>query len=304
MIKKKINDKTLLKQLNNIQADGKNIFLLEDNKIRATIINGTEMVNQMSVSHELGFVESYILGEAFIANALLASTVKGNDRVQITVECGGPVGGIYTEAWACGAVRGYLKNNKLNVKEEFPVDTDLLYGPGFLTITKLIEGNKSPFTGQVMLQKGNLAEDLGIYFKESEQTPSIFIIDFKIDDEKRIIGCGGIFLQSLPGCDDETFKTLEAKCKELPSLALYISEGKDPKDYINEQFEGSLHLSHSIIGFSCPCDRQNFAQHLKNLPIKEKNELISNGPFPLELICSNCNSKYYFSEEELKVLLK
>lgn len=304
MIKKKITDKKLLEHLKNIEADGKDVFLLDNEKVRATIINATEMVNKMKVNHELNFVESYILAQSYIANTLLASTVKGEDRVQLTVECGGPIGGVYTEAWACGAVRGYLKNHKFATKQEYPVNTDPLYGPGFLTVTKIIEGNTTPFTGQIMLQYGDLAKDLALYFKESEQTPSYFIIDFDVDENNRIIGAGGIFLQALPGCSEEEFKAIEEKAAKLPSLGKHLSSGEECKTFIQENFENPRHLAHSLVGFSCPCDRKNFAKHLKSMPENERKDILENGPFPLELTCLNCNSHYEFDKEELNSLLK
>ncbi|MCK9191727.1 MAG: Hsp33 family molecular chaperone HslO, partial [Sphaerochaetaceae bacterium] len=157
----------------------------------------------------------------------------------------------------------------------------------------------------VMLQKGNLAEDLRIYFKESEQTLSLFVLDFDVDEDNRIIGVGGIFFQLLPGDDEEEImEELEKKIKGLPSLAKYISAGNDPKKFIEENFEGANHLSHSLVGFSCPCDKKNFAIHLKSLPQKDKEDIKKNGPFPLELVCLNCNSKYEFTKDELQDLLK
>jgi molecular chaperone Hsp33 len=305
MLKTKINDTKLNNHLKAIVPDGKDIFLLDNNKVRATVIGATEMINQVKSNYELDITEAFTLGEAYLASALLASTVKGNDRIQLNVECGGPVGGIYTEAWASGAVRGYLKNTNFGMEEKFPVDTDPIYGPGFLSISKILEGSKTPFKGQVMLQKGNLAEDLRIYFKESEQTLSLFVLDFDVDEDNRIIGVGGIFFQLLPGSDEEEImEELEKKIKELPSLAKFISAGNAPKKFMEENFEGVNHLSHSLVGFSCPCDKKNFAIHLQSLPKKDKEDIKENGPFPLELVCLNCNSKYEFTKDELQDLLK
>ncbi len=305
MIKTKIKDEKVIKQLKKIVPDGKDIFLLENNKIRATILGTTRMINQVRANYKLDIVEAVTLGEAYIGNALLASTVKENDRVQLTIDCGGPCGGIYTEAWASGAVRGYLKNNRFGVKESFPVDTDPIYGPGFLSISKILEGSKSPFKGQVMLQHGNLSKDLRNYFLESEQTKSLFVLDFDVDEENRILGCGGIFFQMLPGNeDDEFFEEFEKKVDNLPSLAKSISQGIDPKDFIVQNFDDVKHLSHSLVGFSCPCDKKTFANHLKALPLKDKKDIRENGPFPLELVCLNCNSNYEFGKAELDDLLK
>ncbi|MBK5200085.1 MAG: Hsp33 family molecular chaperone HslO [Spirochaetaceae bacterium] len=305
MIKTKINDEKLLKHLKTIVPDEKNIFLLENNKIRATILGTTEMVNQVRANYKLNMVEAITLGEAYIANALLASTVKGNDRVQLSIECGGPCGGVYTEAWASGAVRGYLKNNFFGLKQSFPVDTDPIYGPGFLTVSKILEGSKSPFKGQIMLQHGNLSKDLRNYFLKSEQTKSLFIIDFDVDEENRIIGAGGIFFQLLPDNEnDGFFEEFEKKVNKLPSLAKAISSGMDPKDFIIQNFDEIKFLSHSLVGFSCPCDKRTFANHLQALPSQDKKDIKKNGPFPLELVCLNCNSNYEFGKAELDDLLK
>jgi molecular chaperone Hsp33 len=305
MIKTKITDEKLNKHLKEIAPDGKDIFLLDGNKVRATIVGTTEMVNQVRSNFDLDIAEAFTLGEAYVASTLLASTVKENDRVQLSIECGGPCGGVYTEAWASGAVRGYLKNNNFGVEEKFPVDTDPIYGPGFLTVSKILEGSKSPFKGQTMLQKGNLAEDLRLYFLESEQTKSLFVLDFDVDEENRIIGAGGIFFQLLPGNDeDDVMEQLQEQVLELPSLAKAISSGMAPKDFIIRNFDEANHLKHSLVGFSCPCDKKTFAGHLTTLSGKDREDIKENGPFPLELTCLNCNSKYEFSKDEIQDLLK
>lgn len=305
MIKKQITDSQLLEHLNNLDEDAREVFLLEDNKFRATIISTTHLLNQMRANHELGVIESLVLGQAYIASALLSATVKGNDRVQLTVECGGPVGGIYTEAWACGAVRGYLKNNPIELTKELTsFDTSDLYGPGFLTVTKLIEGNKTPFTGQVMLKSGNLAQDLASYFIESEQTPSLFNLSIDFDKDGRIIGAGGLFIQALPGCEDEDLEKMEILANKLPSLSKNITKNTSPKEYIMANFPSAEHLAHETVGFSCPCSRDNFSKHLMGLPENEKVAILNESTFPLVLTCFNCNSHYEFSEDEIKNLMK
>lgn len=305
MIKKQINDKILNEHLKNLNEDSREVFLLEDNNFRATIISATHILNEMRANHDLGVVESLVLGQAYIANALLSATVKGNDRVQLTIECGGPIGGIYTEAWASGAVRGYLKNNPIVLtKPMTSYDTSELYGPGFLTVTKLIEGNKTPFTGQVMLNSGNLAQDLASYFNESEQVPSLFNLSVDFDKDGRILGAGGLFIQALPGCSEDLLIQMEEQANNMPSLGKSITSNTDIKEYFISNFPEANHLAHQHVGFSCPCSKENFAKHLVGLPKKEQLAIIEEGPFPLILSCLNCNSYYDFSEKEIKELFK
>ena len=111
--------------------------------------------------------------------------------MQLSIECGGPIGGIYTEGWANGSVRGYSKNNPIPLTRELTsLDLDELYGPGFLTISKLFEGKKTPFSGQTMLQWGDLAKDLATHFDQSEQTPTHFILSIDFNDKAQVVGAG------------------------------------------------------------------------------------------------------------------
>ena len=182
MIKKTIEDRDLLRHLDEIPEDGRQVVLLADGQIRLTGLGGTTMVNQMRANFNLGMLETYVLGQAYVAAGLMASSVKGNDRIQLNVECGGPIGGIYVESWACGAVRGFLKNNPIKIEKPLEgKDISLLYGPGFISVTKLLEGNRTPFTGQTMMQYGDLARDLALYYNESEQTPTMFSLGVNFD---------------------------------------------------------------------------------------------------------------------------
>jgi molecular chaperone Hsp33 len=263
------------------------------------------MVNQMRANHNLGILETLVLGQAYIAAGLMASSVKGNDRIQLSVDCGGPIGGIYVESWACGAVRGYLKNNPIHIDKPLESsDLSMLYGPGFISVTKLLEGSKTPFTGQTMMQYGDLAKDLALYYNESEQTPTMFSLGVHFDKQGRVLGAGGLFLQAMPGCSDTVLDELQAKSQSLPSLAKALSEGKSVTEYCTEVFAdyGVENLASEPIAFSCPCNRQNFGTFLSRLPLDEKKEILKAGKFPLELQCFNCGTVYSFDEDEVKKL--
>lgn len=303
MIKKQIEDKLLAEHLSKIAEDGRQVMLLADGQIRLIGLGGTTMVNQMRANHNLGILETLVLGQAYIAAGLMASSVKGNDRIQLTVDCGGPIGGIYVESWACGAVRGYLKNNPIHIDKPLESsDLSMLYGPGFISVTKLLEGSKAPFTGQTMIQYGDLAKDLALYYNESEQTPTMFSLGVHFDKQGRVLGAGGLFLQAMPDCSDTILDQLQTKSQSLPSLAKALSEGKTVSDYCSEVFSdyGVENLASEPIAFSCPCNKQNFSTFLSKLPLDEKREILKAGKFPLELQCFNCGTVYSFEEDEVK----
>lgn len=303
MIKKNIEDKELAEHLSKLPEDGRQVSLLADGQIRLTALGGTTMVNQMRANHNLGILETLVLGQAYVAAGLMASSVKGNDRIQLSVECGGPIAGVYVESWACGAVRGYLKNNPIHIEKPLESqDLSMLYGPGFISVTKLLEGSRTPFTGQVMMQYGNLAKDLALYYNESEQTPTMFSLGIHFDQKGRVDGAGGLFIQAMPGCDEQVLEKLQAASAALPSIGKAIAKGMTLKDYCIQNFSdyGIQFLAEEPIGFSCPCNRENFTYFLSKLPENEKKEILENGPFPLELECFNCGTTYSFDESEVR----
>ncbi|MDT4761887.1 Hsp33 family molecular chaperone HslO [Sphaerochaeta sp. PS] len=306
MIKKKIQDETLLEHLTSLPEDAREVFILQNGQVRLTAISATTMINQMRANFELGLLETYVLGQAYLAGGLLSATVKGNDRIQLNIECGGPIGGISIEAWACGAVRGYLKHVPIPLAKPLEsLDLNELYGPGFLSITKVLEGNKTPFTGQVMMQYGSLAQDLAFYYLQSEQTPSLFSLSIHFDKEGRVVGSGALFLQSMPDCSEGILERLEVKSETLPSLGAYLAGGKSIREYVEAEFADFdvKHLALQTLGFSCTCDRRQYSQYLKQLDPQDKSEILADGPFPLQLNCLNCNTTYDFEKEELESLL-
>lgn len=304
MIKEPILDNELLEHLNSLPDDTREVFLIADGEIRLSAVGTTRMVNQMRANHHTGLLETYILGQGYTAGALLSSEVKGNDRIRLSIECGGPVKGMNIEAWACGAVRGYLQQNPIPLSHSLTsLDTNEIYGPGFLSITKILEGAKAPFTGQIMMEYGHLAQDLALYYQQSQETPSLFSLSLSFDKEGRVWGAGGIFMQALPGCKDNVLDKLQSSSKELSTMGKFLEEGGTVREYVEKEFSsyGVMHLDHAPIGFSCPCNEKNFKHYLKGLPKTEKDEILK-GSFPLVLQCFNCGTEYKFEKSDLETL--
>ena len=191
MIKEQIKDKELLDHISSLPDDKREVFLIADGEVRVSAVSATRMINEMSANHHTGLLETYMLGQGYIAGALLSSEVKGNDRIRLEIECGGPVKGMSIEAWACGAVRGYLLQNPIVLDHELKsLDTNEIYGPGFLTVTKILEGAKTPFSGQIMMEYGHLAQDLALYYIQSKETPSLFALSVHFDKLGSVTGAG------------------------------------------------------------------------------------------------------------------
>ena len=81
MIKKEIEDKKLLEHLASIEKDGMSVFVMADGRFRGAFFNGIELVNQMRVQHNLGILETLILGHGILCAALMFQTMKGKEHI-------------------------------------------------------------------------------------------------------------------------------------------------------------------------------------------------------------------------------
>ena len=280
-------------------------FLLADEMVRGAFIHGTRMINEMRANFELGILETLALGHGYLACGLLSSTLKGNDRLSLTITCDGPIKGLVVETNAFGEVRGYLKKVPIPVNKP-PEDFSLapFLGLGVLSINKYLEDLKQPYTGQIALKYGTIAKDLANYYYMSEQIPTVFNLSIKFNQGGEVIGAGGLFLQVMPDASDELKEGLEDIVSGLPSLGALIAENQEIKESISVFFQKySPHfLSDYRIEFFCRCNTHLIAEYLGRLPLEELADIADTGPFPLEVRCHNCNTVYTYSKTEIRQL--
>ena len=303
MIKKKPYGDTLKDQLLAGARDRLHNFLLADGAVRGVILNGTRMVNEMRANHELGILETLVLGRSYLGAGLMSASLKGSDRIAIKFECSGPIKGLVVEANAFGEVRGFLKNVPIPIEkpmEDFNLSP--FFGAGFLSVTKHLEDAKHPFTGKVMLKYGNIALDLASYYLTSEQIPTAFNLSIKFDRTGQVTGAGGVFLQAMPQADEDLTASLEERVINLPSLGEVFTEENDPETLIDENFRdySPRFLASHRVEFMCHCNRERVRSLLMLLPIEDLKDIRDKGPFPLEMRCHYCNTAYHFAEQDIR----
>ena len=280
-------------------------FILADGAVRGAILNGTRMVNEMRANHELGILETLVLGRAYLGIALLAAALKGPDRLAMHCTCTGPIKGLSVEANAFGEVRGYLKRVPIPIDQPLKdFDLSRFFGAGLLSVTRYLQSAKRPFTGQVELRYGNIAQDLAHYCLVSEQIPTAFNLSIKFDRDGEAVGAGGLFLQAMPQADERLITELEVLVRSFPSLGEVFNGGKHPEEVMRNVFGDyrPKFLFNRRVEFMCHCSRERLHHLLTMLPIHDLKDLRDNGPFPIEMRCHNCNTLYEFSREEIEVI--
>lgn len=306
MIAPEIRDDAQKARLAGMEPDGLTVFTLEGDSIRGALVTGTAMISLMAAAHELGPLETMTLGQAYLAAALLSSTIKGGDRLALRAEGSGPAGGFSVECDAAGSVRGRLFNAPFDLSGlDGRFESSAILGPGSISITRYPEGRgMDPVTGTAAARSGRLAEDLAYFFHVSEQLRTSFSLSVQFDGEGRPAGAAGLYLQALPFASAEALDRVERLVYGLPSLGDSVARGMARRAIAMQSFaffDLNL-LGDGRAAFACPCERDRLRGFLSALPPDELADLKAKGPFPVELRCHNCNSVYRYKKHEIESL--
>ncbi len=284
-------------------------------ELRGAIVNGTRMISQMRANHRLGIPETLVLGQAYLGAALIASTLKGEDRIVLSVRCEGPAEGLSVEARAIPSasgsrggvgVRGRIFNDAIALdKPPESFDTAPLVGSGSITVVRHTAGTGHPFTGTTALHSGRLSQDLAVYYLESEQTHTAFRFGIQFDRAGRVAGAGGIYLQAMPKALADTLDRAEERLAAMPSLGAWLAQGGDPENLIEHYFNllGPTMLGNMTVAFDCSCSKAKIGAFLASADRNFLAEMVEHGPWPVETVCHNCGSVYAFGREELEDML-
>jgi molecular chaperone Hsp33 len=303
MIQVPLGDPELEARLASLAPDGISVFTLGGGRVRGALLHGTRMVNAMRANHGLGPLETLALGRAYLCAGLLGSNLKGEDYLVLRVDGDGPAEGFSVEARADGSVRGWLFRSP--IPAEGRPDPAALFGSGTLSVSRFAADRPHPFTGTVELRTGSLAQDLAWYQLESEQTRTAFDASIEFDRSGRAVGAAALFLQALPGADETFLDRVEAAVPALPSLGAHFASGRGADELLESALRELFPetLGAKPVAFACPCSRERFETYLRSATRDLLEDLISNGPWPVETVCHNCASSYRFEKAELESML-
>ena len=278
-----------------------------NDQIRAFAAVTTEMVETAREHHNTSPVATAALGRLLTAGAMMGSMMKGEkDVLTLQIKAGGPLQGITVTADSQGNVKGYVGNPDVCIpaNSKGKLDVAGAVGPGFLTVIKDM-GLKEPYSGQVMLQTCEIAEDLTYYFATSEQVPSAVGLGVLMNKNNTVRQAGGFIVQLMPFAEEDVISKLEQNVQKINSVTNLLEEGHTPESLLEKVLEGfDMQINEKMdTCFRCNCSKERVAKALISIGRKELNEMIQEGK-PIEMNCHFCNTNYNFTVEELKEILR
>lgn len=278
-----------------------------DSQIRAFAAVTTETVETARKDHNTSPVATAALGRLLTGGAMMGVMMKGeNDILTLQIKGDGPINGITVTADSKGRVKGYVGNPQVLIpaNSKGKLDVSGAVGNGILNVIKDM-GLKEPYSGQVALQTGEIAEDLTYYFAVSEQVPSAVGLGVLMNKDNTVRQAGGFIVQVMPFAEESTIAKLEQNVQKIQSVTTLLEQGHTPESLLEQVLEGfDIEINDTIpTEFYCNCDKNRVEKALISIGRKELNELIQEGK-EVELNCHFCNTNYVFSVEELKEILR
>lgn len=277
-----------------------------NDEVRIFALDTTETVNEAVKRHGAYPTAAAALGRAMTATVVLGAMLKGEEKVTVTIEGGGPIGAIVTDANAKGEVRGYLKNPQVHfeLNEHGKLDVRRAVGTnGFLRVAKDI-GLKDNFVGNVEIVSGELGEDFSYYFYSSEQVPSIVALGVLVNTDNTIKAAGGLIIQVLPNATDETIDYLTEAAGKMTPISKLIDEGLTPEEIVDAAIgaDNWRKLDEMPVEFKCTCSKERFLNAMASLEKDDIKEMIEEDG-GAEATCNFCRNTIWIEKEELEALL-
>jgi molecular chaperone Hsp33 len=272
--------------------------LLPSRGLRAVFVRlgGTARLARML--HGLYPTSARLLGEALAAGALVGALAKVEGRVNLQVECDGPVGGLLVDADPAGDLRGYVRWPAVH----FPGDAArgaraALGGSGTLSVLRDLGGGQY-YRSAVELEAFELAGDLRRWFAASEQVATALGLAVVQRGEEPLGEVAGLLVQRLPDGDDDA---VEEARRRIAGGALdrAVAAGLGAQETIREVAGDGFDLLADVeVAYRCGCSAGRARAAVSALGAQGVSEVIANEREAV-ITCEFCRTRYVVTEPEL-----
>lgn len=274
-----------------------------DGNLKISVVKTTDVVKTARKKHNLSLLNTVLLGRALTGTMLMASELKGEERLKLRIEGDGPVELLIAEANRVGEIRGYVQNPRAKLDYSNP-ESRLKdgIGLGILTVSKTLYNQAEPRTSSIELVKGTITDDLAYYMLQSEQIPSALLLDVGIDNQGEITQAGGLLIQRMPNAPEGEIEKLQQKMLQFNSISSLLQKGLYIDDIMQQAMQPIQvkELDRQPVDFFCRCTRDRFVNALALLGYEDLKEISDEGQ---ELVCHFCNEHYHVTKDEIEDLL-
>lgn len=280
----------------------------QDGLIKVSAVSTRDLTERARQIHKTLPVATAALGRLLAGASMMGNALK-EEAASLTLQIkgGGPLGTLLAVSDHEGNVRGTVENPAVDIplREDGKLDVGEAVGnQGTLTVIRDLR-MKEPYVGSVGLLWGEIAEDIALYFVESEQIPTACGLGVLVDRDQSVLAAGGYLVQLLPGAGDETAEALEKSLRAAGPVTELLKDDPDPEALLRAALPGlELEvLEKRPIEYRCDCSRERMERALISLGREELRAMIDEQG-GAELTCRFCDNVQKFSKEDLEALLE
>ena len=278
---------------------------LADGQARALLCRTTQLSAEAARIHHPANTACAAMSRLMSGTLMLSAVMKNpTDSVTVTVAGNGPIG----KMTAVGM------QNAVKVTAEYPQEDVPLRADGHLDVGGLVgrQGRMSvvkdlgmdrPYVGQVNLISGEIAEDFAQYYTVSEQVPSLVALGARVYDGTPL-SSGGILIQTMPGCTEETLSQLELRSMLFADISHELAD--QSLDRLTELWFDGLSpvvVKREPLMYRCDCSRERMLRALAAVGRDELEDILNKDGYAT-LTCHFCRKARVFSEEDIRRLLE
>lgn len=282
--------------------------ITSDGSVMVSAVDTTNIVRVAQEVHSTSAVATAALGRLLTASSLMGAMLKQKEAtLTLRINGGGPIGSVVAVADSRGNCRGYVgvADVDLPPKPNGKLDVGGAVGQeGTLNVLRDY-GTGEPYSGQIPIVSGEIAEDITEYYAVSEQIPTVCalgVLEDKLDHS--VLLAGGLLIQLLPFAEDAVIEKLEKSVAKLEPMTTMLAKGMSLEEICKvalDGFEVEV-LDEWPVNYCCNCSKERVVHAISMLSEQELQEMIDD-PTPTEVKCHFCNKAYVISHEELKKIL-
>jgi len=267
--------------------------------LRAVLARVGDTARMTRMLHGLAPTSAHLFGEALAGALLLAAQLKDGGRVNLQIECDGPLRGLLVDASADGEVRGYARAPGVH----FPGEPRrgaraALGGTGFLSVLRDLGGGQF-YRGSVELREMALAGDLRRFFAESEQVDSALDLRVLARGPEPLGEVAGLLVQKLPDGDAGALAAVRERIG-AEAFAAALEAGGSAQEILHAVTgDGFELLADREVAYVCGCSHGRARVAVSALGRAGIEELLAETG-RAEITCEFCRRRYALEAPELR----
>ncbi|WNG14460.1 Hsp33 family molecular chaperone HslO [Cystobacter fuscus] len=283
--------------------------LLKETDLRVVLVTTSDLARRARELHRSASASASLMAQALTAGALLGSLQKNDSRINLQVECDGPLRGLFVDGDGAGVVRGYAKNplvSHVGAEGEYHW-RPALGNKGFLSVLRDLGGGEQ-YRSAVELESFDLGRDLERYFRISDQLPTrvyLSVQPLSQGEQPEPLGLvAGMLLQPLPQGDMEAFRELGDRLARDFELAVRAHAAQGTGALLKALVsQPDLEvMSRYPVSFTCSCSKDRVKRALTTLGRAELEDILATDG-KAEADCHFCTMHYVITGEEIQGLL-